>query len=219
MFKADTNELVYALCELLDDRNLAVQERNGVAAVFRREDPQGRPEAVTDALPERDGYAICAIWDMGNMFWPMQGIRRKKRSSLPPLPHGAYPPIWGRWACRWIGEALEKGEEEAVIVHKRSWYGDSLCSIGKEEPARLSLIRTRKGADVKFAKRYVAQGVDAAMGYTVLDRCCRLLEIADKLCQKVLEAGIAVNQETLKCLMVFGDTAKKRKWWKREVRP
>lgn len=219
MFAIDTNGLAYALCELLDDGSLAVREWDGVAAVYRKEDPEGRPEAVTAALPEGNGYDICAIRDMGKHVLAYAGSTEEAVIFAAAAAWSLCAHMGELRAYRWIEEALGRGEEEAVIGRMRSWYGESLCSIGKEDPARISLIRTRKGVDVKFAKRYAARGTDAAMAYTVLDHCCRLLQTADKLCQKILEAGIMVDQEKLKCLMVFGDAEKERRWWKGEVRP
>lgn len=201
MLMTDTEELAYALCGILDDGEFAIREWEWVAAVYRREDPGARPEAVTAVLLERDGYDICAIRDMGKHVLAHAG----NAGELRPY--------------RWIQKALGKGKEDAVAGCMRSWYGDSLCSIGKEDPRKISLVRTRKGMDIMFARRYVARGADAAMAYIVLDRFCRLLEMADKLCQKVLEAGITVDQEALKCLMVFGDTENREKRRKKEGRP
>lgn len=218
MLMTDTEEFAYALCEILDDGNLAVREWQGVAAVYRRETPEARPEAVTAALPEGDWYDICAIRDMGKHVLAHAGDAGEAVVFAAAAAWSLSANAGELRPYRWIQEALEKGEEEAVDGRMRSWYGDSLCSLGKEDPYKISLVRTRKGMDVMYARRYAVRGADAAMAYTMLDRCCRLLETADKLCRKVLEAGITVDQEALKRLMVFGDTGNREKRRKKEGR-
>lgn len=219
MLMADTAELAYALCEILDDGNLAVREWEGVAAVYRRENPEARPEAVTAALPEGDGYDICAIWDMGKHVLVHTGDAGEAVVFAAAAAWSLSANSGEIQPYRWIQETLGKGEEGAVAGRMRSWYGDNLCSIGKEDPCKISMVRTKKGMDVMFARRYAARGVDTAMAYTVLDRCCRLLEMADKLCRKSLEAGITVNQEVLKLLIVFGNADNGEKRQKKGTRP
>lgn len=219
MLMADTAELAYALCEILDDGNLTVREWEGVAAVYRRENPEARPEAVTAALPEGDGYDICAIRNMGKHVLVHTGDAGEAVVFAAAAAWSLSANLGETQPYRWIQEALGKGEEGAVAGRMLSWYGDSLCSIGKEEPCKISMVRTKKGMDVMFARRYAARGVDTAMAYTVLDRCCRLLEMADKLCRKSLEAGITVNQEVLKLLIVFGNADNGEKRQKKGTRP
>lgn len=88
MLMADTEELAYALCEILDGGDLAVREWEWerVAAVYRREDPEAHPEG--------DGYDICAIWDMGKHVLVHTG-NAGRQSSLPLLQHGTCPPPQG----------------------------------------------------------------------------------------------------------------------------
>lgn len=187
-----------------------MRQRGEEILLYKRGFPRREPEDCITVERTQRGYSVCEV-HQGSRTVRAQTAREQEAAAYGAvLCERMFRKAADQSRGKWIRTCIDQGREREVADSMNRRMGGSLCCIGREDPRRLSLLKTPSGADVKFAGEYLAEGASLSRAYVVLDNFCERLEEACGLWRRLESSGIMADRTRILKLYLFGDETRGR---------
>lgn len=187
-----------------------VRERGEEILLYRRVLPRQEPEDCIAVRPAQGGYTVCEV-HRGSRTVRARAAREQEAAAYGAvLCERMFRKGADQRRARWIRICVDQGRESEVVDSINRGPEGSLSCIGREDPGKISLLKTPSAADVKFAGEYLAKGIPLTRAYVVLDNFCGRLEEARGLWRRLESLGIRADRSKVFRLYLFGDETKGR---------
>lgn len=184
--------------------------QDGAETIICRNETGHWPEDYVSVEQRPDGYAVCEC------HRDKKAVRAKAGSleetavlaaalALRMFGIGADP-----GTARQIRGLIEQGHEGQAACLLAGRLDQSLYSIRKEDPSRVSLVKRGKMADVRFAGRTIVKGASRPRAYAALYHYGRMLGEARGLTMQAEAMGLGADARKVLCLCLFGDAGQDR---------
>lgn len=113
--------------------------------------------------------------------------------------------ISDRTKIRFIRNCVDIGEEEKALAYCIDRFDNLVYSIDHEDNLKISLIRSKDVADVKFAGEYLAHNAKLSRGYVAFYNYCEKLQYIYSFYNKIQQKlSFSLSCEKILSLYILG---------------
>lgn len=170
---------------ILEDEKYVLQEFGGRLKLYNG-NPNIYPEDYIeiDKTTNTDRYTIFEV-HRDNKQFQLEAGKEEAAFYAAVMYKRLFDNVVDRVKARNIRNYVSSGDEETAVDCIKSWFSNSIYSMGVEDYFKISFIQTDDKVDVKFGGEYIAEGVSVARGYVVLYNFCEKLQTIIRFCDKI----------------------------------
>lgn len=165
--------MIDAIREILEDEKYVLQEFGGKLKLYNG-NPNIYPEDYIeiDKTTNTDRYTIFEV-HRDNRQFKLEAGKEEAAFYAAVMYKRLFDNVVDRVKARNIRNYVSSGNEKKAVDCVKSWFSNSIYSMGVEDCFKISFIQTDDKVDVKFGGEYIAEGVSVARGYVVLYNFCK----------------------------------------------
>lgn len=196
--------MINMIHQILGDSKYSVRE-SGIRTILFQGDLSHEPEDYIEIQRISDKYMIFEVHRDSRQMKGYVANRNDAAIYAVIFFKRLFDDMEDRMVVQNIRSYLNCGEEDKAIACIRNKIDESIYSIGREVPSKISLIKTGDKADVKFANECLAESVTLSGGYVAFYHYCKKLMHISKFYNEILgKIDCSLSCQNIKTLYILG---------------